>query len=103
MCDLIADHKVRVGMCRSYSLNPQNHVRKQLAAAPVSEVAKDLILKLLCDRSERLGRNNADELMRHPFFKGVDWDNIGEKSAPYVPVIKDPLDTSHFPQDVRSF
>lgn len=89
--------------CRSCSLNPQNHVRKQLAAAPVSEVAKDLILKLLCDRSECLGRNNADEVMRHPFFKGVDWDNIGEKSAPYVPVIKDPLDTSHFPQDVRSF
>lgn len=103
MCDLIADHKVRTvlpALCAHSSR--QNHVRKQLATANISDVAKDLILHLLCDRSERLGRNNADEVMRHPFFKGIDWDHIVEQTPPYVPVIKDPLDMSHFPADVRT-
>jgi len=60
----------------------------------VSRVARDLILKLLCDESERLQDVNA--IKSHPFFKGIDWENLRSKKAPIIPRIAGPLDTSNF-------
>lgn len=39
----------------------------------VSEMAKDLIKKLVCEKSERIG---FSDIIKHPWMKGVDWDNI---------------------------
>jgi serine/threonine kinase 38 len=32
----------------------------------------------------------------HPFLKGVDWEHLRERPAPYLPVIKSIDDTSNF-------
>ena len=32
----------------------------------------------------------------HPFFKGVDWEHIRDRPAPYLPTIKTMYDTSNF-------
>lgn len=43
----------------------------------VSEEAKDLIKRLLTvNPVERLGYTGATEIMDHPFFKSIDWDDI---------------------------
>ena len=49
----------------------------------VDESAKDLIKKLLvvCP-SARLGAQNIDELMSHPFFSGIDFSTIKDQTPP---------------------
>lgn len=42
----------------------------------VSDAAKDLIRKLICPAAQRLGSNNLEEVKNHPFFEGIEWDNI---------------------------
>ena len=32
----------------------------------------------------------------HPFLKGVDWEHLRERPAPYLPTIKSIDDTSNF-------
>lgn len=67
------------------------------AAEPVSDEAQLLIRQLLCDSKDRLCRNGIQDLQRHSFFKGLDWDNIRKTEAPFIPTLKDENDTSHFP------
>ena len=35
-------------------------------------------------------------LQSHPFFNGVDWDNLYSTQAPHQPTVKHPLDTQNF-------
>lgn len=51
----------------------------------MSPTALDLIRKLLSDFKERLGVNGAEEIKAHPFFAGVNWENIREENAPNIP------------------
>ena len=62
----------------------------------VSEEAEDLIKKMINNSDERLGRNGIEEIKKHPFFKGVDWDNIRNTKAPFIPDIKNDYDTKYF-------
>lgn len=62
----------------------------------ISPEAKDLITKLLSDSSTRLGKNGADEIKAHPFFKGMDWENIRNSKPPFIPDIKNDYDTKYF-------
>jgi hypothetical protein len=32
--------------------------------------------RLLARKENRLGKNGVEEIKAHPFFKGIDWDNI---------------------------
>jgi hypothetical protein len=43
-----------------------------------------------------LGIGGADEIKSHPFFKGVDWDNIRNTKAPFIPKLENDYDTSYF-------
>lgn len=39
-------------------------------------------------------------MQAHPWFKGIDWDNIHRYPAPYRPELASPDDTRHFDSDI---
>mmetsp|Transcript_83808 Transcript_83808/g.184142 ORF Transcript_83808/g.184142 Transcript_83808/m.184142 type:complete len:367 (+) Transcript_83808:845-1945(+) len=62
---------------------------------------KDLIKRLLTpDRAKRLGclKNGPEDIMKHKWYKGMDWDALGARlvKPAYVPDVKSPDDTSMF-------
>ena len=62
----------------------------------MSDEARDLIYKMINNSSDRLGKNGADEIKRHPFFNGVDWENIRSSTPPFIPTLKNECDTKYF-------
>ncbi|OHT11416.1 AGC family protein kinase [Tritrichomonas foetus] len=70
----------------------------------LSNVAKDLIVKLL-DKDQKTrfgsGEQDAEEIKLHPFFKGLNWDDVKHKRTQpqWVPSIRNDTDTSNFDQE----
>ena len=63
----------------------------------MSQNARDLIERLLCDVDARLGSaGGASEIKHHPFFAGLDWDSLYRVKAPYTPDVQGELDTQNF-------
>ncbi|CAH8663638.1 unnamed protein product [Schistosoma rodhaini] len=56
--------------------------------------ASNLIRQLLRDPSDRL--SDPVKIKSHPFFESVAWDKLVQQTPPYVPTIRDELDTSNF-------
>ena len=64
--------------------------------AKLSPPAVDLLKRLLCDAENRLGAGGVQEIKDHDFFKGLDWANLRNKQASFLPNIKDEEDCSRF-------
>ncbi|KAF8655258.1 hypothetical protein AX16_003160 [Volvariella volvacea WC 439] len=65
----------------------------------LSREAEDLIRRLITSADKRLA---VDQIKRHPFFYGVDWNTIRRIDAPFVPHLRSITDTSYFPIDELS-
>jgi serine/threonine-protein kinase MRCK len=62
----------------------------------VSQLARDFMKRLCCEKENRLGQNGSIDLKKHEFFEGIDWDNLRKLKPPYVPEVVDDADTSNF-------
>ena len=62
----------------------------------ISNLAKDLIYKLITDSDLRLGKNGSEEIKSHPFFKGINWKKIREMRPPFIPNLKNDYDVKYF-------
>lgn len=63
--------------------------------------SKDLIKKLLVvDRTRRLGnmKNGAEDIKRHRWFRGVEWESVPQRKLkpPIVPKLSSDGDISNF-------
>ncbi|KAF9567304.1 kinase-like protein [Agrocybe pediades] len=62
----------------------------------LSREAEDLIRRLITSEDRRL---SVEQIKKHYFFYGVDWDTIRRIDAPFVPHLRSITDTSYFPTD----
>ncbi|CAF1639706.1 unnamed protein product, partial [Didymodactylos carnosus] len=83
--------------------NPQETFRKVMnyretlvfpPESPISNIAKDLILKFCTDSERRL--DSLDDIRKHHFFVGVDWGHVRDRPAACQPEVKSIDDTSNF-------
>ncbi|CAB4431148.1 unnamed protein product [Rhizophagus irregularis] len=70
----------------------------------MSRDSVSILQKLLTREPEKRlgsGRGDAEEIKRHPFFKGVNWDDMLAKKVPppFYPSISSPTDTSNFDEE----
>lgn len=64
------------------------HWRKTLSVPSevnLSAHATDILKRFMCDADDRLGNNGVDEIKNHPFFRGVDWENLRNEESKYKP------------------
>ncbi|KIK67177.1 hypothetical protein GYMLUDRAFT_37234 [Collybiopsis luxurians FD-317 M1] len=94
----------------------------------LSNEAIDLMQQLLCEPEDRLGSQTSSSVSRpnslimqsrlsgfvpqdsaadgahlikaHPWFRGIDWENMHLYQAPYRPDLQNPEDTRHFDDDI---
>ena len=70
----------------------------------MSANCQDLIDRLLqSGPSDRLGHGGAAEVKAHPWFAGLDWENLARAKAAFIPHLQSETDTTYFaPKPVRS-
>ena len=94
-----------VGFPPFFSENPCDTCKKILkwkenfsipSDANLSKEAKNLILSLVAPAENRLGLHGVEEIMKHPFFKSVDWANLRKMKAPFIPDLKNDADSKYF-------
>jgi len=61
--------------------------------AGLSKAAKDLIYKLICTHKTRIGYSG---ITKHPFFAKCPWGKLETMRPPFIPDLKDGVDTSNF-------
>ena len=76
------------------------------ASPAVGRSAHDLILKLICEPSDRITarcsftssgfKEDLTRLKKHPFFDSIDWDRIRSQTPPFVPELTSNTDTRYF-------
>ncbi|XP_076265016.1 serine/threonine-protein kinase tricornered isoform X2 [Rhynchophorus ferrugineus] len=99
-------YEMLIGYPPFCSENPQDTYRKVMnwretlvfpAEVPISEEAKDTIVKFCCEAERRLGsQKGLDDLKLVPFLGGVDWEHIRERPAAIPVEVRSIDDTSNF-------
>ena len=91
--------------------NPQIYKMKIIIPENIGKNARDLIEKLLnSNPRERIGYNSSEEIMKHDFFKDIDFDKVlqREYKPPFIPKLDNEEDLRYFDkgfteEDVESF
>nr|XP_031848884.1 serine/threonine-protein kinase tricorner isoform X1 [Nomia melanderi] len=99
-------YEMLIGYPPFCSENPQETYRKVMnwretlvfpPEIPISEEAKDTIIRFCCEADRRLGaQRGIEELKLAPFFRGVDWEHIRERPAAIPVEVRSIDDTSNF-------
>ncbi|CAG0897346.1 unnamed protein product [Cyprideis torosa] len=99
-------YEMLIGYPPFCSESPQETYRKVMSwrdtlvfppEVPISEEARDCILRFCCEADRRMGASTGvDEIKKHSFFRGVDWDHIRERPAAIAVNVKSIDDTSNF-------
>ena len=79
--------------------NPQIYKMKIKIPENIGKNAKDLIEKLLnSNPRERIGYNSSEEIMKHDFFKDIDFDKVlqREYKPPFIPKLDNEEDLRYF-------
>ncbi|ORX93748.1 serine/threonine protein kinase 15 [Basidiobolus meristosporus CBS 931.73] len=74
--------------------NILNHAIDWPPEGILSDTAKDLISRLLTVDPE--ARLKSQDVKKHPFFNGINWDDMRQHEPPFIPDPIDQLDTSYF-------
>ena len=77
-CLMILDHKNSLEFPR----NPK-----------LSTEAYDLMKKLICDAEVRI---NYDQIIKHPWFAGIDWNSVRQQKPHWNPELTGPTDCRYF-------
>ena len=94
-----------VGFPPFFSENPSDTCKKIVkwkeyfsipSDANLSPEAENFILRMVSPSETRLGIHGVEEIKKHPFFKGLDWNNIRKMKAPFIPELKNDYDTHYF-------
>ena len=94
-----------VGFPPFFSENPSDTCKKIVkwkehfsipSDANLSPEAENFILRMVSPPETRLGIHGVEEIKKHPFFKGIDWNNIRKMKAPFIPELKNDYDTHYF-------
>jgi len=75
------------------------HWKKTFSIPPeakLSEASTDILKKLICDADTRLGKNGVEEIKAHPFFSGIEWENLRSIKAPYIPNVSSEISNENF-------
>ena len=86
---------------RNQKIDIELYKKKLQFPRHMDEDAKDLINKLLViDPKKRIGYgpNGAENIKKHLFFEGINWDDIWNKKTepPFVPELDDEMDLRYF-------
>uniref|UniRef100_UPI0037E86C93 myotonin-protein kinase n=1 Tax=Semicossyphus pulcher TaxID=241346 RepID=UPI0037E86C93 len=74
----------------------QEHFEFPASGPEISDKAHSFITGLICEKEVRLGRKGFSDFRSHPFFSGLDWGSLHKLSAPFLPEVSNPTDTSNF-------
>ena len=94
-----------VGFPPFFSENPSDTCKKIVkwkehfsipSDANLSPEAENFILRMVSPPETSLGIHGVEEIKKHPFFKGIDWNNIRKMKAPFIPELKNDYDTHYF-------
>lgn len=64
----------------------------------LSDLGWDAITRLIAPKESRM--SSLDDVKRHGFFAGVEWDGLRDRKAPFIPALDSEIDAGYF-DDVR--
>uniref|UniRef100_A0A8R1IBP0 non-specific serine/threonine protein kinase n=1 Tax=Caenorhabditis japonica TaxID=281687 RepID=A0A8R1IBP0_CAEJA len=64
---------------------------------PLSRECLIICQQLICGVENRLGsKGGASQIKMHPWFNGIDWQNLRKSRAEFIPMVTHDEDTSNF-------